>query len=255
MTGWQIAGCRLVIVGALALLWELSGRNRWIDPDMLPPLSKVLGVVGRLVVDKGFIADMTVTALECLVASAVVVPLGLLVGFALGESRSLERVLNPPLQLLMTVPKSIFLPVFILMLGIGFAQKVIFAVVLAFFIVVPTGMAAVQSVPPGLVLAARAFGATRAQIYTRIYLPAMAPVVIGGVRLGIIFAIHGVIFAEMYASSVGVGKSILTWGESFQMDYLFAAVLIVVGFTVALNEIMQAIENRARARFAAEART
>ncbi len=253
MKGWGIAGWRLLIVAILAMAWELSGRNRWIDPDLLPPLSKVLGVMAKLVVDKAFIEDMTVTALECIVAAAIVTPLGLLVGFALGESRRLERIFNPPLQLLMTVPKSIFLPVFILMFGIGFGQKVIFAVALAFFIVVPTGMAAVQSVPPGLVLAARAFGASRAQIYSRIYLPAMAPVVIGGVRLGIILAILGVIFAEMYASSVGVGKSILTWGEGFQMDYLFAAVLLVVGFTVALNEIMQVLENRARARYAAEA--
>ena len=212
----------------------------------------VLAIIGKLVTDRGFIEDMTVTALECLVAAAIVTPLGLIVGFALGESRRMERVLNPPLQLLMTVPKSIFLPVFILIFGIGFSQKVIFAIALAFFIVVPSGMAAVQSVPSGLVLAARAFGATRAQIYARIYLPAMAPVVIGGVRLGIIFAIHGVIFAEMYASSAGIGRSILGWGEAFQMDHLFAAVLLVVGFTVALNEGLAALEHRARARFAAE---
>ena len=252
MTGWGITVCRLLIVAALGVGWELSGRLGWIDPDLLPPLSKVLAVLARLLGDKGFIADLQITALECLVASAIVVPLGLVVGFALGESRRLERVLNPPLQLMMTIPKSIFLPVFILMFGIGFGQKVIFAIALAFFIIVPTGMAAVQSVPSGLVLAARAFGASRAQIYSRIYLPAMAPVVIGGVRLGIIFAIHGVIFAEMYASSAGIGRSILGWGEAFQMDYLYAAVLLVVGFTVALNETLQAIEAATRARFAGE---
>ena len=248
----MIFATRLLILAALAALWEASGQRRWIDPDLLPPLSKVLGVLAKLVVDKAFIEDMTVTGLECLVAAAIVTPLGLLTGFALGESRRLERAFNPPLQLLMTVPKSIFLPVFILMFGIGFGQKVIFAIALAFFIVVPSGMAAVQSVPQGLVLAARAFGASRAQIYSRIYLPAMAPVVLGGVRLGIIFAIHGVI-AEMYASSAGVGRSILGWGESFQMDYLLAAVILVVGFTVALNESLQALEDWTRARYAAEA--
>ena len=134
------------------------------------------------------------------------------------------------------------------MFGIGFGQKVMFAIALAFFIIVPSGMAAVQSVPSGLVLAARAFGATRGQIWRRISLPAMAPVVIGGVRLGIIFAIHGVIFAEMYASSAGIGRSILAWGEAFQMDYLLAAVLLVVGFTVALNELLQGIETWLRTR-------
>ena len=99
--------------------------------------------------------------LECLVASAFVVPIGLGIGFAIGESPRLNRMFSQPLQLLMTIPKSIFLPVFILLFGIGFGQKVIFAVVLAFFIIVPTGVSAAQSVPAGLVTAARAFGADR----------------------------------------------------------------------------------------------
>ena len=179
------------------------------------------------------------------------VPLGLAAGFLLGESRRMERALGGPLQLLMSVPKSVFLPVFVLMFGIGIAQKVIFAIVLAFFIVVPTGTAAVHSVPLGLVTAARAFGATRAQIYARIYLPAMAPLIVGGVRLGLIFVVHGVVFAEMYGSTGGIGRSILSWGEAFQMDYLLAAVLLVLGATVALNEAIQAVETHLRARMGA----
>jgi NitT/TauT family transport system permease protein len=139
------------------------------------------------------------------------------------------------------------------MFGIGIVQKVIFAGVLAFFIVVPSGIAAVHSVPRGLVTAARAFGATRAQIYARIYLPAMAPLIVGGIRLGLIFVVHGVVFAEMYGSTGGIGRSILTWGEAFQMDYLLAAVLLVLAATVLANESIQAIETRMRARMGAGA--
>src|SRR5262249_45351476 len=176
------------------------------------------------------------------------VPLGLLAGFVLGESQKLDRALGGPLQLMMSVPKSIFLPVFVLMFGIGIAQKVIFAIVLAFFIVVPTGVAAVHSVPRGLVTAARAFGATRGQIYGRIYLPAMAPLIVGGVRLGLIFVVHGVVFAEMYGSTGGIGRSIVTWGEGFQMDYLLAAVLLVLAATVAANESIPAVGARIAGR-------
>jgi NitT/TauT family transport system permease protein len=178
----------------------------------------------------------------------IVVPLGLGLGFLIGENQAANRALGGPLQLLMTVPKSVFLPVFVLMFGIGVAQKVIFAVVLAFFIVVPTGIAAVHSVSRNLVMAARSFGATRLQIYLRIYLPAMAPLVVGGARLGLIFVVHGVIFAEMYGATEGIGRSILTWGEAFQMDYLLAAVLLVLLFTVLLNAGMKALENMARAK-------
>jgi ABC-type nitrate/sulfonate/bicarbonate transport system permease component len=110
----------------------------------------------------------------------------------------------------------------------------------------------VHSVPRGLVVAARAFGATRAQLYTRIYGPAMTPLVLGGVRLGLIFSVHGVVFAEMYGAESGIGRDILLWGEQFQMDYLFAAVLLVVVSTIVVNELMQLGESLSRSHTQAE---
>jgi NitT/TauT family transport system permease protein len=246
---WTVRGGRFLIIAVVALAWESAGRLRLVDPDLLPPLSKVLGILWRLLHDAQFLTDIRVTALECLIAFAIVTPLALGCGFVIGESQRLERALAPALQMLLTVPKSVFLPVFVLMLGIGLAEKIVFAIVLTFFIVVPTGIAAVHSVPRGLVVAARAFGATRGQLYTRIYVPAMAPLVLGGVRLGLIFTVHGVVFAEMYGSENGIGRNILIWGEQFQMDYLFAAVLLVVVGTVVFNELMQLCETWSRSRF------
>jgi ABC-type nitrate/sulfonate/bicarbonate transport system permease component len=236
------------ILAAVAALWEIASRSGAVDPDVIPPLSKVVVTLFKLLRDARFLADIQVTAFECVLGFVIVVPLGLGLGFLIGENQAANRALGGPLQLLMTVPKSVFLPVFVLMFGIGVAQKVIFAVVLAFFIVVPTGIAAVHSVSRNLVMAARSFGATRLQIYLRIYLPAMAPLVVGGARLGLIFVVHGVIFAEMYGATEGIGRSILTWGEAFQMDYLLAAVLLVLLFTVLLNAGMKALENMARAK-------
>jgi ABC-type nitrate/sulfonate/bicarbonate transport system permease component len=215
----------------------------------------VLRVLWGLLHDPQFVSDLRVTVFECLLAFAIVTPLGLGIGFLLGESRTLDRTFGGTLELLMTVPKSVFLPVFVLMFGIGFSQKVIFAVVLTFFIVVPTGKAAVHTVPRGMVMAARAFGATRSQIYTRIYLPAVTPIVLSGVRLGLIFSVHGVVFAEMYGSTAGIGRNILIWGEQFQMDLLLAAVLLIVVLTVVVNEIMQLCETYSRSRLRIDAQS
>ena len=52
MRDWTITICRLAIIAALAVAWELSGQLRWIDPDFLPPLSKVLAILGRLLRDR-----------------------------------------------------------------------------------------------------------------------------------------------------------------------------------------------------------
>jgi NitT/TauT family transport system permease protein len=158
-----------------------------------------------------FLADLGYTVLEVVIAFLIVAPLALAVGFFLGENERAERVFGPGLNLMIAVPKSVFLPVFILALGIGLTQKVVFAMSLAFFVIVPSAIAAVHSIPKALVTAARSFGAGRRQMYLHIYAPAMAPVVLGGLH-----AIPSVrrAVAEMRASSMGIGRRIFAWGES-----------------------------------------
>jgi NitT/TauT family transport system permease protein len=214
----------------------------------LPPFSDVVSTLAGLLQDARFRVDLGITLSEIAVAFAIVCPLGLGVGFFLGESLGAYRMFAPALHLLLSIPKSIFLPIFIFAFGIGFLQKVIFAVTLAFFIVVLSGIAAARSVPAGLTTAARSFGATRAQIYLRIYLPAMEPLILEGMRMGLIFTVTGVLLAEMYGSPRGIGRVIFAWGEMFRMRELLAGVLLVVLITILCNEALRSIEEFRRAR-------
>jgi NitT/TauT family transport system permease protein len=212
----------------------------------VPPLSSVLGMMMRLLNDRHFRSDAVITIAECLSCFALVVPAGLLSGFILGESKKVYALVGASFELAMTIPKSIFLPIFILLFGIGFLEKIIFAFVLSYFIIVPIGIAAVRSVPASLIMMARAFGATQTDIYLRLYIPATLPLILSALRLGLIFSMHGIIFAEMYASSEGLGRLILNWGESFDMLRLFAAVVLVVVTTIILNEFFTWLEHLSR---------
>jgi ABC-type nitrate/sulfonate/bicarbonate transport system permease component len=238
----------LLMVASLAALWETASRFGWTDPRLLPPPFDVVAVLMRLLQDPRFLADLTLTLQEIAVAFAIVGPLGLAVGFFLGESPVAYRLLSPILHILLSIPKSIFLPIFIFAFGIGFLQKVIFAVTLTFFIVVLNGIAAARSMPAGLVTAARSFGATRSQIYLQIYLPAMEPLILEGLRMGMIFTITGVLLAEMYGAPRGIGRVIFAWGEMAKMPELFASVLLVVVLTIVFNEFLRLIEDVRRAR-------
>ena len=241
---------RISFVTVMLILWEAAPRIGLVRASDLPPPSMILPVLWGLLQQPRFLADLGYTALEVVTAFLIVAPLALAVGFFLGENHRAERLFGPGLNLMIAVPKSVFLPVFILALGIGLTQKVVFAMSLAFFVIVPSAIAAVHSIPKALVTAARSFGAGRRQLYFHIYAPAMAPVVLGGLRLGIILTVFGVLFAEMYASSVGIGRRIFAWGELGEMPQLFAAVFLIIILTVSLNEAMQACENYSRSRFA-----
>jgi NitT/TauT family transport system permease protein len=232
----------------VALVWEAVSTSGLVDPRLLPPFSQVLGVLWDLMKSRSFLGDLGITALEVLVAFVIVVPLGLTFGLYLGERQSAYRLFGPIVDLMLSIPKSIFLPIFIFAFGIGFSEKVIYAVTLAFFIVVLTGIAAARSVPAGLVTMSRACGATRSQIYFQVYLPAMEPLIVEGARTGFIYTVTGVLIAEMYGSPRGIGRLIFAWGESFRMAELLAGVMLVVVLTILVNEALRWLEDLRRTR-------
>jgi NitT/TauT family transport system permease protein len=144
----------------------------------------------------------------------------------------------------LAVPQSIFLPIFALVFGLGFTEKLIFGITHVFFVVAISAMAAVSEVPHGQVVLARSFGAGKMRIYRSIYLPAMAPQIMTGLRLGLIFDIIGILLAEMYASRSGLGVLLLRWGEAYDVDKLMAATVLISVATIFVNEIMRIWEGR-----------
>lgn len=239
-----------VVVSAALAVWETAARLGWADASLLPSFSEVMRILWRLARDEEFRGALLLTAQEVAVAFALVAPVAVLSGFLIGESPILGRICNPVLQLVMSIPQSTFLPVFILAFGIGFLEKVAFGMSLGFFVIASTTVAAVHAVPAGLLRASRAFGANRRQIYVHVYIPAMLPLIVSGLRIGLIFCITGVLLAEMYAAQNGIGRLIFAWGESFQLPQLLAGVVLVALLTVALNELMRLAE-RSVARGAA----
>jgi NitT/TauT family transport system permease protein len=241
-----VVACQCGVLVTAGLLWEAASRFEWVDPDLLPPFSKVISTLWDLLHDQSFLSDIKITLMETAVAFAIVVPCGLVLFIIVGERQALYRIINPSLQLVLATPKAIFLPIFILAFGIGFLEKIAFASMVGIFVTVLTGITAVHSVPKGLVTAARSFGATPFQLYRRIYLPAMLPVIVEGIRIALIFTIFGVLLSEMYAASHGLGHTIVGWGSAYRMTPLLAGVLLVIIITVTLNEIIRWTESAFR---------
>jgi NitT/TauT family transport system permease protein len=102
----------------------------------------------------------------------------------------------------------------------------------------------VAAVPPDLLRIARAYGATRWQTWSEVHWNAMLPLLLEGLRLGMIFNITGVIFAEMYVARLGLGQRIAVWGQSFQMPELYAGILIAAVLSILVNEALRLLERR-----------
>ena len=245
MTGSKgVKLARATIEVAIFAGWEALSRTGVVNPRLLPSASETLATLGDLLQRSSVRNDLLATASEVLAAFALAVPFGCLIGFLIAENRYFADVMKPLLFFAFSIPKSIFLPMFILVFGVGFAEKVGFGFFSTIFIVIMSTTTAVESVKMDYLTVARSYGATSVQTAFRVYLPSMLPVLLEALRISMIFNLTGVILAEMYASRDGIGHQIATWGENFQMKQLLAGVVMIACIAMAFNETIRWVETR-----------
>jgi NitT/TauT family transport system permease protein len=237
----------LLQVGLIAIIlggWEAAARIQLFNPKLLPPPTAVAPHIVAFLTQPEMLYHLWVTSSQVVTAFVLVAPIGIALGLLLGENDYLGRAFKPFFYFVASVPKSVFLPVFILAFGIGFTEKVAFGMFQAIFVLVISAIAAANSVPGDLITVARSYGAKRWQLYTQIYWPAMLPVLLEGIRLAMIFNITGVVFAEMYVARAGLGSLISNWGMSFQMPELFSGIALTAAFSIIINETLRYYERR-----------
>jgi NitT/TauT family transport system permease protein len=244
MTRSTIIFVRLLLLALVLGAWEALPRAGVVNPLLLPPLSQVLVMLGDLLGRPTVHEAVAITAAEVIVAFIVAVPLGAAAGILIAESEYLGEIFKPMLFYVFSIPKSIFLPMFILVFGIGFQQKVAYAAFTTAFVVLMSATAAVESVRADHIMVARSYGATPAQILLRVYVPSMLPILLETLRISMIFNFTGVMIAEMYASRTGIGHLIANWGENFQMPQLFAGVIVLAAVAILFNETVRVLEAR-----------
>ncbi len=244
MSRLGIVFIRLALFAAVLAAWEWLPRAGVVNPLLLPPLSDVLAMLAHQLGRPQVHEAIFVTAGEVILAFLIAVPLGAAVGVLIAENEYIGDVFRPMLFYVFSIPKSIFLPMFILVFGIGFQQKVAYAAFSTTFVVIMSAAAAVESVKADHILVARSYGATRTQILTRVYVPSMMPFLLETLRISMIFNFTGVMIAEMYASRTGIGHMIASWGENFQMPQLFAGVILLAAVAICFNETVRWLEER-----------
>jgi ABC-type nitrate/sulfonate/bicarbonate transport system permease component len=173
-----------------------------------------------------------------LAGTLLAVPLGL----AAGRSPKADAVFAPMLFLTYPVPKVVFLPVLLVLLGIGDLSKIVLLGMIVFFQILVTARDAAKAVPQAAVLSVRSLGGSRLDIARHVVFPAALPEVFTALRIAAGTAIAVLFFAESIAGSDGLGWFIIdAWGR---IDYprMFAGILAMALLGVVLYEILDSLE-------------
>src|ERR1700726_4639708 len=234
---------RLGVVALLLIAWEIAAR--WfIDPLFISPPSRVLLSLGTVWHTTGVPAALRLTLFELAVAFAIAVASGLTVGLAVGLRPFARRSLMPIILLLYGLPQITILPLFILYFGIGPASKIAFGVTHGMFPIMVTVIAGVQNIKPILLTSARSMGAGRWHIFRWVIFPHMIPSFFSGMRLAMTGVLLGVLLAELYVSTAGIGYFTTLFTQNFDPTKLLGLISMLAAMAIALNELVRRAEVR-----------
>jgi NitT/TauT family transport system permease protein len=234
---------RLLSVGVVLLVWEWAGR-RAAGTLTLPPVSAVAAALAAQLADGRFWSAVVVTLQALVVGFALIVAVGIPAGLAAGHLPAVGRALNPYLQFLLAVPASPLVPLFVIAFGIGLAARVATVVVFGIAVLVVNTAAGARQTPARLIDMARAFGASRRQLFVRVVLPASVPGIAAGLRLASARAVVGMVVSELVIISVGLGRLISTYSATFDVANLYAIVVVVLAIGVGVARSMVWLERR-----------
>jgi len=185
-----------------------------------------------------FWQDAWVTMKEALIAFVIASILGIAAGIILGNFQRAQKIFGPFIILINAMPKIAFLPLILVVYGVGEMSKVVLAVIIAFFIVQVPTQAAVSLVDSDLITVARTMGASNRQIFRMVTLPAISPAILGALRLAAILSVQGAVFGEIFASKRGLGQRLITSANMLDYNGLFAIVFVLAIFALILNGVI-----------------
>lgn len=235
---------RLLLLVALISAWQILVLN-----DVLPefffgrPTLVMLQIWNWFSTGTIFI-HLGVTLLETVLAFAIGVLLGVAVGLWLGLSPLAAMLLDPYVKALNAMPRVILAPIFIVWFGLGLASKVALGVTLVVCVVFFNVFQGVREVSPVILANSRVLGAKRIQLLRTVYVPSAMSWVFSSLHTSVGMAFVGAVVGEYLGSARGIGYLILQAESIFDINAVFAGIIVLTIFALLLDFAVSVLETR-----------
>ena len=246
MDGWKIKPVLLGILSfaVILFLWESVVRLGWVNAFFISQPSAIAATLVRVARSGELWRNLAVSLREFAIGYGASVVVGILAGALAGRFRTVEYALDPFLWFLYSAPLIAFYPIFVLWFGLGVPTVIVITFLLSVTQIAASTLSGFKNVNPGLLRAARSFGATERDLLWKVVLPASVPMVIAGLRLGIGRALMGVVVGELFGATAGLGYSISYYGSLLKTTDMIASLVVVVVLGVLCTQGLSAIEAR-----------
>ncbi len=240
-------GRRWVSPLALLLLWELGARSGVIPSHILAAPSAVVGTAWSMIVSGELPSNMLVSLGRAGAGLLIGVTLGSLFAIAAGLTRLGENALDPPIQMLRTLPSLALTPLFIVWFGIGETPKIALIALGVMFPVYLNLFNGIRGVDPKLIEAARSFGVGGWRLIAEVIMPGALPSFLLGLRFALAGSWLILVVAEQINASAGLGYLINNARDFARTDTIVVCLIVYALLGLTADGIVRAIERRALA--------
>src|SRR5437016_9714441 len=230
----------IVSFAAILFVWESVVRLGWANPFFISQPTAIAASLSRAARSGELWHNLAVSLREFAVGYAASAVVGILAGAVAGRFRIVEYALDPFLWFLYSAPLIAFYPIFVLWFGLGVPTVIAMTFLLSVTQIATSTLKGIQSVNPGLLRAARSFGATDRNLLWKVVLPATVPMMMAGLRLGIGRALMGVVVGELFGATAGLGYSISYYGALLKTTDMIASLAVVVVLRVLCTQALSA---------------
>ena len=242
MRGHWITVFQLLLLIAVFVLWDVLTRTEILPPFFFGEPLVVLQRVWEWFSGGTIYRHLGVTLLETILAFVIGTIAGLVFGLWLALSNTASALLDPYIKAFNSMPRVILAPIFAVWFGLGIWSKVLLGVTLVFFIVFFSVYHGVREVNPVLVANARMLGASRGQLLRYVYVPSATAWVFSSLHAAVGMAFVGAVIGEYLGSASGVGYLILQAEGVFDINTVFAGVLVLTVCALILDRLVSLAE-------------
>jgi ABC-type nitrate/sulfonate/bicarbonate transport system permease component len=233
----------LVPIALLVALWQVLISFGYAPVTLLPPPGHVFARLMQQLLTSNFQEEIAATLFRLFAGFAIAVVLGVGIGLAAAASPPVNAVVRPIVRVLAPLPKVALYPALLLLLGFGHESKITLVAADALFPILLSTYYGASTVEQKLIWSAMAAGTPARQVLFKVVLPAAAPSILTGCRIGLVISCIVVFLAEMITSTDGLGHVLVTAARTFQAVDMFVPLITISLLGLILNGLLEALRS------------
>ncbi len=178
------------------------------------------------------------------IALTITIILGYTIGILIGVNKKVDKLISPILYLFFPVPRIAFLPVFMILFGLGDISKIILIIAIAIFQIIITTRDAAKDIDKDLLLSARSLKLSKTNMIKHIYIQATLPKLFTSVRIALGSSMAALFFAENYATKKGIGYYIMNSWINVDYEAMYSGIIAISILGIILFKSIDLIQKK-----------